>query len=174
MCYTELRITRWKEATQVQMQSKCISRATVFQKFPDLIPLYRRSFTTLFLHCAKRPSSLPAAKPPPPLPAAGIKVSIIRGGRITVRFFAWATYTYLRKEGKPGRSLALYFLGYPVETITTLFPWAELRMPISLNTVSSTTDSLKSYESRGSLRDSTHNCDYPVSPPFIYTWMGRI
>lgn len=66
MRYTELRITRWKEATQVQMQSKCISRATVFQKFPDLIPLYRRSFTTLFLHCAKRPSSLPAANPPPP------------------------------------------------------------------------------------------------------------
>lgn len=56
-----LRTARQKEATQVQMQSKCISRTTVFQKFPDIIPLYRRSFATLFfLYCAKRPTtSLP-------------------------------------------------------------------------------------------------------------------
>lgn len=29
---------------------KCISRVTVFQKFPDTIPLYRRSFATPFPH----------------------------------------------------------------------------------------------------------------------------
>lgn len=34
-----IRVSRQIEASQVQMQNKCISRATVFQKFPDTISL---------------------------------------------------------------------------------------------------------------------------------------
>lgn len=55
------------------------------------------------------------------------------------------------KEKRETRSIFGFIFSWipPVETITTLLPWAELRMPISLNTIFSTTDSLKSYRKPG-------------------------
>ena len=160
------RTARRKEATQVQMQSKCISQTTVFQKFPDIISLYRRSFATLsFLHCAKRPTtpSYPPKSPPSPHWYPGLHCTRWKDFSTLSRIGELDVFKRNRENilpslpPSPGRSISGFVFssgrtGYPDETITTLLPPGRImNADFTEYHLSPATDSLKSVESAGGI-----------------------